>query len=405
MSDDVRDVHRYWESLARHDPLWAVLSDPTRKGRKWDLPSFLETGRREISTLLYELEDLKIAVDKRRALDFGCGVGRVTQALAEHFEQVIGVDISETMVRLAGRLNRHGGRVRYILNQTGDLAVFPDAEFSFIYTNIVLQHIPPPAAWKYLAEFWRVLAPGGLLIFQLPSHLKEDLNPAAVIRAMPEEAYRAEIRLANPPAAPVAVSAPVVLDVVVRNAGGHDWCPPAEAPIRLGNHWLDAAGTTMLIQDDGRTFLPPSVAAGGACRLSLVMTAPSREGNYTVELDLVHESISWFKDKGSATVRFPVQVRAGLAAPPPRPPAGAPASAVPPGSAAALETSIYNELPDDSEDPGAIPMYGIPSAEVMDFLDRRGADVLYLEKDESCGREWIGYRYFVRKPGAREAGG
>jgi len=398
MSDDVRDVHRYWESLARHDPLWAVLSDPTRKGRKWDLPSFFATGRREISTLFYQLEDLKIAVDRRLALDFGCGVGRVTQALADHFERVVGVDISETMVRLAGRLNRYRERVRYILNQTGDLAVFPDAEFSFIYTNIVLQHIPPAAAWKYLAEFWRVLAPGGLLIFQLPSHLKEDLNPAVVIRAMPEDAYRAEITVRNPPAAPIAVSGPVVLDVIVRNAGGHDWSPPAEAPIRLGNHWLDAAGTTMLIQDDGRTFLPPSVAAGGACRLSLVMTAPSREGNYTVELDLVHESISWFKDKGSATVRFPVQVRAGLAAPPPKPPAGVPASGPPPDQAGALKMNIYDELPKDSEDPGAIPMYGLPAADVMDFLGGRGADVLYLEKDESCGREWIGYRYFVRKP-------
>lgn len=405
MSDDVRDVHRYWESLARLDPLWAVLSDPTRKGRKWDLASFLETGRREVSTLFYLLEDLKIGVDRRRALDFGCGVGRVTQALAEHFDAVVGVDISETMIRLAGRLNRHGERVRYVLNQTGDLRVFPDADFSFVYTNIVLQHIPPPAAWNYLAEFWRVLAPGGRLIFQLPSHLKADLDPAMVVQAMPEGAYRAEIRPLELPAAPVGVSAPVVLDVVVRNASGHDWSPPAAAPIRLGNHWLDAAGTTMLIQDDGRTFLAPSLAAGGECRLALPMTAPSREGDYLVELDLVHESISWFKDKGSATIRFPVRVRSGLAAPPQKPPAAGPVAGPPPGSDPALEAALYAGLPEVGEDPGAIPMYGLPSAEVLDFLDRRGAEVLYLEKDESCGREWIGYRYFVGKPGARTAQG
>jgi SAM-dependent methyltransferase len=405
MSDDVRDVHRYWESLARLDPLWAVLSDPTRKGRKWDLASFLETGRREISTLFYLLEDLKIPVDTRRALDFGCGVGRVTQALGERFDAVVGVDISETMVRLAGRLNRHGGRVRYVLNQGGDLRVFPDADFSFVYTNIVLQHLPPPAAWDYLAEFWRVLAPGGLLIFQLPSHLKEGFDPAVVVRAMPEEAYRAEIRPLDPPAAPVAVSAPVVLEVVVRNISGHDWRPPVQAPIRLGNHWLDAAGTTMLIQDDGRTFLPEALAAGGSCRLTLDMTAPAREGDYAVELDLVHESISWFKDKGSVTVRFPVRVRTGLAAAPPKPSAAGPAECPPPASDPALEAAFYDGLPEGSEDPGAIPMYGLPSAEVLDFLDRRGAEVLYLERDESCGREWIGYRYFVRKPGAGEAAG
>ncbi len=543
MSDDIRDVHRYWESLARHDPLWAVLTHPTRKGRKWDLPFFLETGRREISTLFYLLEDKKIAVDRRLALDFGCGVGRVTQALADYFERVVGVDISETMVRLAERLNRHGERVRYILNQVGDLSVFRDAEFSFIYTNIVLQHIPPPAAWKYLAEFWRVLAPGGLLVFQLPSHLSPDPVPAPVVEAMPEDAYRAEIEVQNPPSAPVAVrssvvldvvvrnasghdwsppagaalrlgnhwldaagtsmliqddgrtllppsvaaggecwlrltmtapsregsytveldlvhehvswfkdkgsaaarfpvevraglaepsaepspaveampedayraeievqnppSAPVaargsvVLDVVVRNASGHDWSPPAEAPLRLGNHWLDAAGATMLIQDDGRVFLPPSVAAGGECRLRLTMTAPQREGTYTFELDLVHESISWFKDKGSATARFPIEVRAGLGERPLESPAEAPAPHAVPDPAETLEASIYDELPDDTGDPGAVPMYGIPSEEVLAFLDSRGALVLNMEKDESGGREWVGYRYFVRKPEAK----
>ncbi len=398
MSNDISDVHRYWECLARHDPLWAVLSDPTRKGRKWDLPSLFETGRREISTLFYRLEGLKIAVDKRLALDFGCGVGRVTQALGDKFDRVIGVDISQTMIQLANRLNRHGERIRYLLNQTGDLAVFPDAEFSFIYTNIVLQHIPPPSTWVYLAEFWRVLARGGLLVFQLPSHPQEGLNPAVVIESMPEDAYRAEITVKNPPRVPIAALGSVVLDVIVRNAGGHDWSPPAEAPIRLGNHWLDAGGTTMLIQDDGRAYLPPSVAAGGECCLSLTITAPSREGNYTAELDLVHESISWFKDKGSATARFPVQVRAGLAEPSPEPSAEIPAVGPACDSAAVLETDIYDGLPSDTEDPGDIPMFGIPSAEVMAFLENRGAEVLHLEKDEICGREWVGYRYFIRKP-------
>lgn len=398
MSDEVRDVHHYWETQARQDPLWAVLSDPTRKGRKWDLPSFFDTGRREISTLLYQLDELNITADRRLALDFGCGVGRVTQALAEHFDRVVGVDISETMVRLAGRLNQHGTRVRYVLNPSADLSVFPSDEFSFIYTNIVLQHIPPPAAWKYLREFWRILAPGGLLIFQLPSHLKANLNTAVIIEAMPEAAYRAEMTVVHPPRTPVAAAEPIAIDVIVRNTGPHEWHPPREAPIRLGNHWLNAAGTTMLVQDDGRVFLPESVPAGGACRVSLTMTAPSGEGDYTAELDLVHESISWFKDKGSATLRLMVSTRTGVSAPRAKATAAITGVAATPARLPAPDTNIYEGLPLGDEDVGSMPMYGIPTADVLDYLEQNGAQVLNVEKDESCGREWIGYRYFVRKP-------
>jgi hypothetical protein len=48
----------FWERAARRDPLWAVLSDPSKRGRRWDLPAFFETGSREISLLLYQLRRL-----------------------------------------------------------------------------------------------------------------------------------------------------------------------------------------------------------------------------------------------------------------------------------------------------------------------------------------------------------
>jgi len=49
----------FWESAARRDPLWAILSDPSKRGRRWELQGFFETGRREISLLLYQLKQLK----------------------------------------------------------------------------------------------------------------------------------------------------------------------------------------------------------------------------------------------------------------------------------------------------------------------------------------------------------
>ena len=48
----------FWDDFAKYDPLWAILSNPTKAGRQWDLPRFLETGRREISLLFYQLRAL-----------------------------------------------------------------------------------------------------------------------------------------------------------------------------------------------------------------------------------------------------------------------------------------------------------------------------------------------------------
>ena len=48
------------------------------------------------------------------------------------------------------------------------LRLFPDQHFDFIYSHITLQHIEPKLSARYIREFVRVLAPGGVLIFQLP---------------------------------------------------------------------------------------------------------------------------------------------------------------------------------------------------------------------------------------------
>jgi 2-polyprenyl-3-methyl-5-hydroxy-6-metoxy-1,4-benzoquinol methylase len=92
----------FWELAAQRDPLWAVLSDPAKRGRQWDLRAFFETGAREVSLLLYQLRRLGHSPATGRALDFGCGVGRLTQPLALMFDEAIGVDASPTMIDLGG---------------------------------------------------------------------------------------------------------------------------------------------------------------------------------------------------------------------------------------------------------------------------------------------------------------
>jgi ubiquinone/menaquinone biosynthesis C-methylase UbiE len=76
------------------------------------------------------------------------------------------------MVEGARELNGNVEGVSFVVNVATDLSVFADGSFDFVYSNIVLQHVPDRRAIEsYIGEFCRVLRPGGLLIFQLPSHI------------------------------------------------------------------------------------------------------------------------------------------------------------------------------------------------------------------------------------------
>lgn len=107
------------------------------------------------------------------ALDFGCGVGRVTQALATRFKRCYGLDLSEGMIEAARELSggRHPNCV--FLSHTGTgLAAIDSESVDFVYSSFVLQHLPAVAdAVVYLREFVRVARPGGAIVFQLPPKL------------------------------------------------------------------------------------------------------------------------------------------------------------------------------------------------------------------------------------------
>jgi len=395
--DEVRSMKEYWEAHARNDPLWAVLSDPAKDGRRWDSLSFFETGRREISVLFYQLDALGIGCGSASALDFGCGVGRLSQALARRFDRVVGVDISPAMIRLAERFNAAPDRVRYAVNEYEHLKAFPEGDFDFIYSNIVLQHIRPEITLKYLEEFVRLLAPGGLLVFQLPSHLKSS-DEAAVPDgpALAAEAYSARIRLVEPVPQPAKPASSFVLGLEVENAGPLSWKQNRATIIRVGNHWYGPDGETMLVQDDGRADLPPAMAPGERGLVYLACRAPSEVGRYICEIDLVHESIAWFKDRGSAPLRFEVTVgdegsgSGGHAG-------GFDADNDASGWKDRIKDIPLDEFLDSYQRLEPFPMHGIPKDRVVEFFLARACRVERIEEDAHGGPEWTGYRYFVRK--------
>lgn len=182
-----------WDEWAKRDAMFAILTFDGKAG-KWDAEEFFRSGREEIAQVLREADALLPQSPKKRALDFGCGIGRLTQALAEHFEESHSVDIAPTMIELAGEANQFGDKVHYHLNPKNDLSLFPDEYFDFVYSNIVLQHIHSEMSRRYIQEFLRVLCPGGAAVFQCPGRRQRDQQSlVTTAKATGKEAARSVI--------------------------------------------------------------------------------------------------------------------------------------------------------------------------------------------------------------------
>lgn len=164
-----QSVNKDWEGLAKQDAMWAILTNPEKAGNKWGNDDFFASGRNEIAIVFDELKNRNaLPIDNQSALDFGCGVGRLTHALADLFQKVTGIDVSPTMIAKANDLNTNPAKVSFKVNEN-TVTNFKEASFSFVYTTIVLQHIPYPQQVEYISEFCRLLKPGGILVFQIPT--------------------------------------------------------------------------------------------------------------------------------------------------------------------------------------------------------------------------------------------
>lgn len=161
-----------WDELGKVDPLWAVLSEPSRQFGRWDHEEFFQTGERLVETVVRTAAGHDLPHGHDRALDFGCGVGRLTRALGSHFDNCCGVDISEQMIRQARRLNSSVPNCFFLVNSDTHLGIFSSEHFDCVVSILVLQHLPG-RDWirSAISEFVRVLKKGGLLVFQLPSFI------------------------------------------------------------------------------------------------------------------------------------------------------------------------------------------------------------------------------------------
>jgi ubiquinone/menaquinone biosynthesis C-methylase UbiE len=188
-----RRIQKSWDRFGAEDPFWAVLTRAEKKGGKWSEAEFFESGRQDIRAALKRVKALGLHLQYKTALDFGCGPGRLTQALAEHFQEVHGVDIAPSMIAKAHALNQFGNRCIYHLNEQPDLRLFAADTFDMVYSWLVLQHMPRQLALGYLAEFARVTKPGGVIVFQVPDRYQGQVPTSPLgTQDLPFEFWRAE---------------------------------------------------------------------------------------------------------------------------------------------------------------------------------------------------------------------
>ena len=160
---DLKKHKENWNNLAKENaPEWVV---DTRK-TEWDSEEFFETGRILIEDLFDYLKENNIEYRRERVLDFGCGVGRLSQSLCQYFDFVDGTDISEEMVKQATTKNKFRDRCRYFTSDNERLDQIPNETYDVVFTYATLQHIEPYFVERYLKSFLRILKPGGILLFQ-----------------------------------------------------------------------------------------------------------------------------------------------------------------------------------------------------------------------------------------------
>jgi 2-polyprenyl-3-methyl-5-hydroxy-6-metoxy-1,4-benzoquinol methylase len=128
---------------------------------------FFENGKRQLARLAREIEaHTGCTLESRRALDFGCGVGRLALPLAERCEHVYGLDVSRPALQAAAdsakRLNLENSEWL-----EADRLAELSGRYDLVISLLVFQHIPSREGERIFDTLVRGLRPGGLGAIQL----------------------------------------------------------------------------------------------------------------------------------------------------------------------------------------------------------------------------------------------
>ena len=104
-------------------------------------------------------------------MELGCGTGRVTAHLATVFSKVYGCDISKPHLQIAEENLKKLNNIEFMKILTPDQLLIID-KVNVVFSMIVLQYNAPPLIYKYIENILKVLKPGGIAFFQVPTYKK-----------------------------------------------------------------------------------------------------------------------------------------------------------------------------------------------------------------------------------------
>ena len=180
-----RDTDADWDRIARDQPYFGVLAQPEFLVEAIDDAAkerFFASGRGDIEHATSVIRaHLDADFAPATATDFGCGVGRLSLAMAAHAGHVVGVDIAVAMRDLA----TDHARARQIDNVEFRDTVPPQTDW--VNSLIVFQHIPPPRGHELLDELLSTVTVGGVASLHFSTHrdrghLDEIFRDVAVAR-------------------------------------------------------------------------------------------------------------------------------------------------------------------------------------------------------------------------------
>jgi 2-polyprenyl-3-methyl-5-hydroxy-6-metoxy-1,4-benzoquinol methylase len=154
---------RAWEKFGRLEPYFGVLAEEkfTLANIGDNRVEFFASGRRSVSDIIKRYEAHFGPLGRERALDHGCGVGRLTLPLAQNFSEVIGLDVSLSMLSEARSNARQAGLSNAGFAVADDRLSNAPGQFDFVASYMVLQHIRVRRGLRILARLVETVRPGG----------------------------------------------------------------------------------------------------------------------------------------------------------------------------------------------------------------------------------------------------
>lgn len=158
-----------WEKWGTTNPYYGVLSQKKFLGKRLPtetLNEFYRSGESDIDYIFSNLNKIGLAHKKfRLAVDYGCGVGRLTIPIAKRAKKTVGYDVSPAMIETAQTAASKHKNVEFKVVDA-DMKNLPDS-FDYLNSYIVFQHIPPASGMNILDNLFGKLEHGGVFALQL----------------------------------------------------------------------------------------------------------------------------------------------------------------------------------------------------------------------------------------------